>query len=132
MFRYFSSGSLMRLKRLICLLGAKSSMSDKVKIPKELAAQIEYEQGMEMSRNHMKIRRGDMIFFTAVQGSILSIIGNNIISMDPKAYALSFLAFLVSFVGFNNERRLKIHGDGYLKRVREVDSHGLTPVALKI
>jgi len=100
----------------------KNTKVDVLKISSSDAAKIEYEQALNFFHNHSQLRRQGIAFVTTVEGAMLTIIGNNLVSMEAPHIALSVIGFFVALLGINNERRLIAFTIGYLKRARKIES----------
>jgi len=93
----------------------------KLRIDEKEAAKVEYEQAHEMWRLYTQLRRRDLMLFTAFQGAIITLAGENILNMTGKDYALAILAMFISIIGVNNERRLACYMWGYRDRGKEIE-----------
>ena len=76
---------------------------------------LEYQQANDWWRTLSQMRRRDIALFTALEGAVLTIIGKNLLKLTADGFALSFIAFFIAIIGFNNERRLYL----YLYKFRE-------------
>ena len=70
---------------------------------------LEYQQANDWWRTISQMRRRDIGLFTALQGAVLTIIGKKLLHLEADGFALSFIAFLIAILGFNNERRLYLY-----------------------
>lgn len=67
--------------------------------------------------------------FTTIQGAAITIVGDQLLSLDVRGLALSIIAFLVAVIGLNNERNLNSHLIGFRQRAIELeDEHGASLV----
>jgi hypothetical protein len=103
------------------MLGAEEKMSNTNQSGKNESYAVEYEQANEWWRCLSAMRRHDIFLFTGVQGGVLTIIGNNLLSMSPRDIVLSIIAFVVSLIGLNNERRLYSYLQGFRARAIEIE-----------
>jgi hypothetical protein len=78
-----------------------------------LSAEVEYQQAHEWWRHLSTMRRQDLAMFAAIQGAALSIIGDQLLALNPTGAGLSIIAFLVAVMGLNNERQLHVHLLGF-------------------
>lgn len=81
----------------------------------------EYEISLTQFRHFASLRRQDMAFATTVQGAVLAIVKDHIVSLGPADFLLTLLAFLVLLMGLNNERRLSSYMCGYMDRARQIE-----------
>jgi hypothetical protein len=100
-----------------------SAAVEKEAEPTELtsSARLEYETTVAQYQNCTTLRRQDMVFVTAIQGAVVSIVGNELLSLDLGRFVLSGIAFVVVLLGLNSERRLSAYMTGYSARALEIE-----------
>ncbi|MBI5839114.1 MAG: hypothetical protein HZB19_03345 [Chloroflexi bacterium] len=92
--------------------------------PKEINETFElteYEEANEWWRTLSKMRRQDMTLFITLQGAVVTVIGPQLLHMDPKSIVLSIFAFSSTLLAFNNERRLYGYLYGFRQRALEIE-----------
>jgi hypothetical protein len=92
--------------------------------PKEINESVmlkEYEEANEWWRTLSRMRRQDMTLFITIQGAIVTVIGLQLLNMDPKSIVLSIFAFSSALLAFNNERRLYGYLYGFRQRALEIE-----------
>lgn len=90
-------------------------------IPVTERARLEYEYANARWTNGSDQRRSGLAFFTAVQGTILTIVGERITNLDASSRALVAFGLVVTLIAWNHERRIGAHMEGYLKRAMEIE-----------
>ena len=92
---------------------------------------LEYEQANEWWRQISRMRRQDLALFTAIQGGIITVIGDKLSSMDAKSFILSLMGFCAAAIWFNNERRLYSYLYGFRHRAIEIEKkHGMALIKI--
>jgi hypothetical protein len=92
-------------------------------VPPDEWLRLEYEYVNQRWINGTSQRRGGMAFFTGVQGAVLGLIGNDLLLLQAKGFALALFAMLVTIIAWNNERRIGAYMTGYLKRMLEIERY---------
>lgn len=81
----------------------------------------EYEIAIEQFRHFSLLRRQDLMFVVIVQGAVLTIMSSRFTEMAPVDVSLSVVAFLVTLLGLNSDRRLTEYMVGNAKRAKELE-----------
>jgi hypothetical protein len=87
----------------------------------------EYEQANEWWRGISQMRRHDLAAFTALEGAVVTIVGDRLVHrMDIRDVLLVVIAFIIAAIGFNNETRLYAYLTAFRTRAAELEAaHGL-------
>lgn len=89
-------------------------------------ARLEYEYANHRWTNGTSQRRSGLAFFTAVQGTLLTIIGDRMTTLDSSGWALVIFGLIVTVIAWNHERRIGAYMEGYQKRAIEIeDANGM-------
>jgi hypothetical protein len=84
-------------------------------------SKTEYDNALSQLRSYGGHGRQDMVFVTTVQGVVLTIIGSSLPNLNMAGFLLSIIAFLVTLLGINSQRRLNAYMSGYMHRARQIE-----------
>lgn len=82
---------------------------------------LEYELAHTRWTAGTNQRRVGLAFFTAVQGTIFTIIGDRILTLDLESTIISVFGMIVSIISWNHERRIGAHMTGYGNHIKKIE-----------
>ena len=85
------------------------------------SAIAEYDACFKMLNLYTNTRRQDMTIVAAAQAIVLTIVAENLLSLELSHFLLSLIALFVTLMGFNADRRHSAYMRGYIKRARTIE-----------
>ncbi len=85
-------------------------------------ARLEYEQGLQLWNQGIRLRQWGLAFVSITQVVVLSVLRDDLVDMSFSEFGLSVVAVGALFVGWNDERRRAAHHEGLRARLRELES----------
>jgi hypothetical protein len=106
------------LERIMTIETECAPSSDKM----SEATRLEYSQTCEFLRHTMSLRRDVVIFVTAVQGTVITVVGDRLANLSLRDFVLSVVAFAVGIIGIFYDQRLRMRMRWYDKRAQQIEN----------
>jgi hypothetical protein len=84
---------------------------------------LEYKQANEWWRTLCNMRHRDIVFFTAIEVAIITVLRTQLLNLQVEGIILSIIGFFIALIGLNNECRLYKYLCGFRERARQIEDN---------